>query len=145
MDRACVTTLVLSVDELREYCVPRLKRTKPHAPSVRAAFAKRLREQRIQGGYVRARNFAKVLGIEENTYTRYERAEAEPNLTLIHKICEVLRLTPDALFGFDTPAALELKRAMWVERFGHDAKRLQSLLRQSLAIVDELGASDATP
>ena len=144
MGRACVTTLVLSVDEQREYCVPRPKRSKPHPPHVRAAFAKRLRERRIQGGYVRARNFARALGIEENTYTRYERAEAEPNLTLIHKICQVLRLTPDALFGFDSPAALELKRAIWVDRFGDDAKRLQSLLRESLAIVGELGAPDAT-
>ena len=95
---------------------------------------------------MRARNFARALGIEENTYTRYERAEAEPNLTLIDKICNVLRITPDALFGRDMPAALELKRAMWVARLGHDAKRLQSLLQESLAIVHELGAPpDATP
>ena len=93
---------------------------------------------------MRARSFARALGIEENTYTRYERAEAEPNLTLIAKICNVLRITPDALFGLDSPAALELKRAMWVERLGHDAARLQSLLRESLAIVEELGAPDAT-
>ena len=124
--------------------MPRPHRFNPRAPRVRAAFARRLRERRIQGGYVRARNFAKALGIEENTYTRYERAEAEPNLTLIDQICKVLRITPDALFGLDTPVALERKRAMWVERLGHDAARLQSLLRESLAIVEELGAPDAT-
>ena len=38
--------------------------------------------------------------IEENRYTRYERAEVEPSLTLIHKMCEVLQVTPNQLLGF---------------------------------------------
>src|SRR5499426_661904 len=70
------------------------------APAVRAQFAKRLRSLRAQRGYERARHFAKSLGIEENRYTRYERAEVEPSLTLIHKICEVLRVSPNELLGF---------------------------------------------
>jgi transcriptional regulator with XRE-family HTH domain len=70
------------------------------APEVRSQFAKRLKEMRTQGGFVRARYFAKSLGIEENRYTRYERAEVEPSLTLIHKMCEILRVSPNALLGF---------------------------------------------
>ena len=70
------------------------------APEVRSQFAKRLKEMRIQSGFVRARYFAKSLGIEENRYTRYERAEVEPSLTLIHKMCEILRVSPNALLGF---------------------------------------------
>jgi transcriptional regulator with XRE-family HTH domain len=55
---------------------------------------------RVQNGFQRARYFAKSLGIEENRYTRYERAEVEPSLSLIHKICEVLRVSPNELLGF---------------------------------------------
>jgi len=70
------------------------------APEVRTEFAKRLKSMRMQNGYHRARYFAKSLGIEENRYTRYERAEVEPSLTLIHKICDVLRVSPNELLGF---------------------------------------------
>ena len=70
------------------------------APEVRSEFAKRLKEMRVRNGFVRARYFAKSLGIEENRYTRYERAEVEPSLTLIHKMCETLQVSPNALMGF---------------------------------------------
>jgi transcriptional regulator with XRE-family HTH domain len=70
------------------------------APQVRLQFAKRLKNMRVEGGFQRARYFAKSLGIEENRYTRYERAEVEPSLTLIHKICEILRVSPNELLGF---------------------------------------------
>jgi len=70
------------------------------APDVRSKFAKRLKNLRIQRGFDRARFFAKTLGIEENRYTRYERAEVEPSLTLIQKMCETLRVTPNELLGF---------------------------------------------
>jgi transcriptional regulator with XRE-family HTH domain len=74
--------------------------TKTLAPQVRLQFAKRLKNMRVEGGFQRARYFAKSLGIEENRYTRYERAEVEPSLTLIHKICELLRVSPNELLGF---------------------------------------------
>jgi len=70
------------------------------APNVRSQFAKRLKSIRTLRGFGRARYFAKALGIEENRYTRYERAEVEPSLTLIHKMCEMLRVTPNELLGF---------------------------------------------
>jgi transcriptional regulator with XRE-family HTH domain len=54
----------------------------------------------MQRGFQRARHFAESLGIEENRYTRYERAEVEPSLTLIHKMCEMLGVTPNELLGF---------------------------------------------
>jgi transcriptional regulator with XRE-family HTH domain len=74
-------------------------RAKPLPPVVRVTFAKRLKQQREKGGYARARAFAEAIGVEENRYTRYERAETEPDLTLIQKICETLRITPNELFG----------------------------------------------
>jgi transcriptional regulator with XRE-family HTH domain len=70
------------------------------APEVRSQFAKRLKTMRVHSGFERARYFAKALGIEENRYTRYERAEVEPSLTLIHKIWEVLQVSPNELLGF---------------------------------------------
>lgn len=70
------------------------------APDVRAQFAKRLKIIRTQRGFDRARYFAKTLGIEENRYTRYERAEVEPSLTLIHKMCATLNVSPNELLGF---------------------------------------------
>lgn len=73
------------------------------APEVRSQFAQRLKSLRSQRGFDRARYFAKTLGIEENRYTRYERAEVEPSLTLIHKMCETLRVSPNELLGFAEP------------------------------------------
>jgi DNA-binding XRE family transcriptional regulator len=70
------------------------------APEVRSQFAQRLKNLRTLRGFDRARYFAKSLGIEENRYTRYERAEVEPSLTLIHKMCETLRVSPNELLGF---------------------------------------------
>src|SRR5262245_25573153 len=75
------------------------------APEVRSQFAKRLKSMRTQRGFGRARYFAKSLGIEENRYTRYERAEVEPNLTLFHKMCEALQVSPNELLGFADPGA----------------------------------------
>lgn len=77
------------------------------APEVRSQFAKRLKTMRTQRGFPRARYFARSLGIEENRYTRYERAEVEPNLTLIHKMCETLRVSPNELLGFSEPRPFE--------------------------------------
>jgi transcriptional regulator with XRE-family HTH domain len=70
------------------------------APEVRLQFARRLKDMRTRRGFDRARYFAKSLGIEENRYTRYERAEVEPSLTLIHKMCATLGVSPNELLGF---------------------------------------------
>jgi transcriptional regulator with XRE-family HTH domain len=77
------------------------------APEVRSQFAKRLKHMRVQRGFPRARYFAKALGIEENRYTRYERAEVEPSLSLIDKICDVLRVSPNELLGLSEPGGLQ--------------------------------------
>jgi transcriptional regulator with XRE-family HTH domain len=70
------------------------------APDARARFATRLKRLRLQRGFERARFFARALGIEENRYTRYERAEVEPSLTLLQRICDTLRVSPNELLGF---------------------------------------------
>jgi transcriptional regulator with XRE-family HTH domain len=70
------------------------------APDARSRFATRLKRLRLQRGFERARFFARALGIEENRYTRYERAEVEPSLTLLQKICDTLHVSPNELLGF---------------------------------------------
>jgi transcriptional regulator with XRE-family HTH domain len=77
-------------------------RYEPGTPLARQQFAQRLRELRIPRGFRTARSLARALDIDENRYTRYERAEVEPDLTMIRRICETLGVTPDALLGFDT-------------------------------------------
>jgi transcriptional regulator with XRE-family HTH domain len=70
------------------------------APAARLEFARRLRELRIPRGFRTARSLARSLDIDENRYTRYERAEVEPDLTMIRRICETLNVTPNDLFSY---------------------------------------------
>ncbi|MFY0612537.1 MAG: helix-turn-helix transcriptional regulator [Hyphomicrobiaceae bacterium] len=64
---------------------------------VRDRFAQRLRAIRVPRGYKTARSFAEALEIDENRYTRYERAEVEPDLRLMMRICSLLGATPNDL------------------------------------------------
>ena len=68
-------------------------------PGARLEFARRLRELRVPKGYRTARSLARALSIDENRYTRYERAEVEPDLELLIRICETLGVTPNDLLG----------------------------------------------
>ena len=71
----------------------------PSAPAERLRFAKCLRRLRTERGYTQ-RDFARALEIDENRYSRYERAEVEPNLALLCHMCKVLRVMPNDLLGF---------------------------------------------
>jgi transcriptional regulator with XRE-family HTH domain len=73
----------------------------------RLDFARRLRELRVPKGFRTARSLAKALGIDENRYTRYERAEVEPDLALIRRICTVLGASPTELLGSDDEMSFE--------------------------------------
>lgn len=66
-------------------------------PHIRTTFAKRLKALRIPRGFSTARSFANALEIDENRYTRYERAEVEPDLSLLVKMCSLLDVTPNDL------------------------------------------------
>jgi transcriptional regulator with XRE-family HTH domain len=72
---------------------------KTKVPPVRVAVAKRLRELRGLRGFETARAFAQALGVEEDRFTRWERAETEPDFTHIIRICQVLSITTDELFS----------------------------------------------
>jgi transcriptional regulator with XRE-family HTH domain len=73
------------------------------SPIARQQFARRLREFRVARGFKTARSLAQALDIDENRYTRYERAEVEPDIKLIQQICETLGLSPNDLLGTPVP------------------------------------------
>jgi transcriptional regulator with XRE-family HTH domain len=68
-------------------------------PFPRETFAARLRAARLSRGFRTAKSFAEHLGIEQNTYTRYERGEVEPNIAVLERIWAALNLMPNELFG----------------------------------------------
>jgi transcriptional regulator with XRE-family HTH domain len=78
------------------------------SPIARQRFARRLREFRVARGFKTARSLAHALEIDENRYTRYERAEVEPDMELIQQICETLKLSPNDLLGTASLSARHL-------------------------------------
>jgi len=78
-------------------------------PAIRQCFARRLRELRVLNGFKTARSLARSIGIDENRYTRYERAEVEPDLTLLTVLASTLRTTPNELLGISGSAAPGLR------------------------------------
>ncbi|MBU2534344.1 MAG: helix-turn-helix domain-containing protein [Alphaproteobacteria bacterium] len=94
----------------------------------RARFAQRLRAIRIPRGYKTARSFAEALEIDENRYTRYERAEVEPDLQLLMRICSLLDATPNDLLcdtigappvSFETPYGFSDRAGGTYQSGGH--------------------------
>jgi transcriptional regulator with XRE-family HTH domain len=73
----------------------------PNDPSRshRLIFAERLRSVRKARGFRTAKSFAAEMDIDQNTYTRYERGEVEPNLSVIERMWSALGLTGNELFG----------------------------------------------
>jgi transcriptional regulator with XRE-family HTH domain len=62
-------------------------------------FGARLRTLRKLRGFKRARAAADRLGIQENTYTRYERGQSEPSFKLLRRMMQEFRITPNELFS----------------------------------------------
>jgi transcriptional regulator with XRE-family HTH domain len=68
-------------------------------PLQRDTFANRLRIMRKERGFKTAKSFAEALGVDQNTYTRYERGEVEPNIGLLERIWDLLQLPSNGLIG----------------------------------------------
>ncbi len=60
-------------------------------------FAKKLKAARKAGGYRSAEQFAHALGVVPHTYRHYERGFAQPNLTTLTRICQLLEIGPNDL------------------------------------------------
>ena len=76
---------------------------------IRRLFAARLRAARTMGGYPHANNFAKELGIEDETYRRWERAETEPNIPSLVRISALLKVSLDFLLSGKPQAVPQAK------------------------------------
>lgn len=61
------------------------------------SFAKRLQVARIAKNFRTMRDFARSLGINENTYARYERGQSHPSPATLDRICRHLGVSIDAL------------------------------------------------
>ena len=70
----------------------------------KTTLAEQLKRLRQAKGHPTARGFAKTLGISENRYSRYERGEAVPKLDLVWSICSTLGITPNELYGWESPS-----------------------------------------
>jgi transcriptional regulator with XRE-family HTH domain len=69
----------------------------------RKNFARRLRNLR-ELRYRTATEFAQLLGIEPQRYSKWEQGRAEPSLAWLLRVCQLLGCTPDfLLLGFTTP------------------------------------------
>ena len=65
-------------------------------------FAQRLKAAREKAGYDSAQGFAGVLGLEPHTYRKYERAQSEPTLETLVRICELLEVDANHLLPATT-------------------------------------------
>lgn len=88
-------------DDPPSFAPARRKHAEYTPPAIRLQFSQRLRAFRTARGFKRARAFATALELEENRYTRYERAEVEPTLTVLCRMCDLLGATPNDLLGFE--------------------------------------------
>ena len=70
---------------------------KKKIPVPRRDFSQRLRMLRAAKGYDTAREFSRALQIKEDRYTRWERAETEPDICHLLRICQVLHIDPNEL------------------------------------------------
>jgi len=75
------------------------KRPPKASAEYRVAFARRLEAARVAAGYETMRDFAKILGVAEATYRRWEAAETEPNLFHLQRISKLTNVSLDTLIS----------------------------------------------
>ena len=111
--------------------------------SDRQRFAQRLRALRVPRGYKTARSLADDLGIHENRYTRYERAEVEPDIATIMAICSLLDLTPNDLLCDTSEIADKGSAQSTVEGFSEDDRGTFGTARHDVAADPEIYSYEA--
>lgn len=74
----------------------------PAASQMKLDFGARLVFLRKQLGYEEAVDFAKYLGVDQNTYTRWERGEVYPQIPNLLRIKLQTNVTSDYLYFGDT-------------------------------------------
>lgn len=72
-------------------------RAMPEADSTKRGFAKRLASARHLAGFATQKAFAKHLGVEAETYRRWERGETEPNISMLVKLSDATGVSLEVL------------------------------------------------
>ena len=76
-------------------------------------FAQRLRWVRLASGFTTVREFAKRIGVEEDTYAWYERGRSFPNPMTLGRIRQLTGATVDYLYyGDESGISVGLMRAI---------------------------------
>lgn len=73
----------------------------PPASQLKSDFGERLIHLRKQLGYKEAVDMADAIGVDQNTYTRWERGETYPQVPNLLKLKRVTGVTADYLFFGD--------------------------------------------
>ena len=61
-------------------------------------FSNRLKELRVNANYTQ-QQIAEMLGMKQQSYTRYENNTGEPNLDTVVKLCKIFEVSSDYLLG----------------------------------------------
>jgi transcriptional regulator with XRE-family HTH domain len=80
-----------------------MKKTRADS-AVRRAFAARLRAARVTAGFETNADLAREIGVEAETYNRWERGETEPGLASLSKIRRATGVSLDWLVAGDQRA-----------------------------------------
>lgn len=65
---------------------------------VMKTFARRLMQARKAAGFDTAKEFAETLSVEQNRYRHWERGTAQPDYSMLVRICRALNIEPNYLF-----------------------------------------------
>lgn len=65
------------------------------------AFSQNLSKKRVNKG-LSQKSMAEAIGVAQSTYSLYEKGSREPNIDKIIKIADVLTVSVDELFGFNS-------------------------------------------
>jgi transcriptional regulator with XRE-family HTH domain len=99
-------------------------------------FAKNLQNRAEELGLPHA-EVARRVGLSERRYAHYVSGRNEPDLALLVKIAEVLRLTPNDLLGVGTRTAEPSKRTILQDRLLAAAKVMKDADLEAAAIQAE--------
>lgn len=77
----------------------------PSDRRARERFAKRLKAARLMKGFETQKAFAEEVGLESETYRRYERGETEPTIGGLIRISQKLEVPLDFLIAGLQPHA----------------------------------------
>ena len=66
-------------------------------PDAKPQFAARLAQVRLHAGHKHKKSFAGAIGVEDETYNRWERGETEPGIAVLTRIHQLTGVSLDYL------------------------------------------------